>query len=137
MGSAGELSDRIVLFDGVCNYCNAMVNFAIRNDKNAVLRFTALQSETGMALRKKFNIDLAIDSLIFIEHNKAFTYADAALKICRHLDWPAKMLSAFAIIPSFICNPVYKWIAKNRYKWFGKKETCMIPTPDVKSRFIS
>lgn len=134
---AGELSNPIVLFDGVCNYCNAMVNFAIRNDKNAVLRFAALQSETGIALRKKFNIDPAVDSLIFIEHDKFFTYADAALGICKYLDWPAKMLYTFAIFPSFICNPVYKWIARNRYKWFGKKEACMIPTPDVKSRFIN
>lgn len=127
----------IVLFDGVCNYCNTMVNFAIRNDKKATLRFTALQSETGQALRKKYGIGDDIDSLIFIENSKAYTYSNAALGICKYLDWPAKALYAFIIFPDFIAVPFYTWIAKNRYKWFGKKETCMIPTADVRSRFLT
>lgn len=129
-------TDLIVLFDGVCNYCNAMVNFAIRNDKAARLKFAPLQSATGEALRKQYNISPETDSLIFIENNKAYTYADAALGIAKYLDWPAKALFAFRIFPSFISNPFYKWVAKNRYKWFGKKDACMIPTPDVKSRFL-
>lgn len=126
----------IVLFDGVCNYCNSMVNFAIRNDPKAILKFAPLQSVTGDKLKKQYNIAPEIDSLIFIENDKAYTYADAALKIAKHLRWPAKMLYAFMIFPSFIRTPVYKWIAKNRYKWFGKKEVCMIPTAAVKSRFL-
>jgi len=134
--NAIEQQNPIVLFDGVCNYCNAMVNFAIRNDKKARLRFAPLQSETGIRLKNQFNISADVDSLVLIEKNEAYIYANAALHICKYLDWPAKILYAFSIIPSFICNPIYKWIAKNRYKWFGKKQTCMIPSPGVKKRFI-
>lgn len=131
-----EQQKPIVLFDGVCNYCNAMVNFAIRNDRSAGLQFAALQSAPGTALRKQFNIGTDVDSLILIENNEAYTYADAALRICKYLDWPAKILYAFNIVPSFISTPVYKWIAKNRYKWFGKKDVCMVPSADVKKRFL-
>ena len=127
----------VVLFDGVCNYCNTMVNFAIRNDKKARLKFAPLQSETGLKLRSRYNIPATVDSLVFIENGKAYIYADAALNICKYLDWPAKMLYGLSIFPSFICNPVYKWIAKNRYKWFGKKESCIVPTPVVRSRFLN
>ncbi|MBG9374723.1 thiol-disulfide oxidoreductase DCC family protein [Panacibacter sp. DH6] len=130
---AGNL---IVLFDGVCNYCNAMVNFAIRNDSNGRLKFSPLQSATGTALRKQYAIPEETDSLVFIENGKAYTYADAALRIAAYLDWPAKSLFALRIFPSFISNPLYKWIAKNRYKWFGKKDACMLPTPAVKRRFL-
>lgn len=127
----------IVLFDGVCNYCNAMVNFAIRNDKKAILKFAPLQSEPGKQLRDQYNIPKEIDSVIFIDNGTSYTYADAAIRITKYLSWPAKALYAFIIIPKFIRQPVYKWIARNRYKWFGKKEECMIPTGDIKSRFLS
>ena len=128
---------KIVLFDGVCNYCNAMINFAIRNDKRALLKFAPLQSDTGRRLKEQYKITPEADSMIFIENNKAYTYSDAAIRIAKHLDWPAKIFYAFRIVPKFTRDPFYKWIAKNRYKWFGKKEECMIPTPDVKARFLS
>lgn len=130
------MDNPVVLFDGVCNYCNSMVNFAIRNDPKAVLKFAPLQSDAGKALQQKFTIAPEIDSLVFIDNDKAYVYADAALRITKYLRWPAKMLYVFMIVPAFIRTPVYKWIAKNRYKWFGKKETCMIPTSAVKSRFL-
>jgi len=126
----------VVLFDGVCNYCNTMVRFAIRNDSKARLKFSPLQSQTGQQLKSQFNIPPEIDSVIFIDNNKAYTYADAAIRICKYLDWPAKALFAFIVFPKFIRQPTYKWIAKNRYRWFGKKETCMIPTPEVRGRFL-
>ena len=128
--------ERIVLFDGVCNYCNAMVNFAIRNDKKAILRFAPLQSEAGKRLKEKYKISPEIDSVIFIENKKVYTYSDAALRISKNLRWPAKAVYAFIIIPKFIRQPFYKWIARNRYKWFGKKEECMIPNADVRGRFL-
>lgn len=127
----------IVLFDGVCNYCNSSVNFAIRNDKKSRLRFSPLQSATGQALSAKYGIGADVDSLIFIENNKAYTYSNAVLGICKYLDWPAKALYAFSIFPDFIAVPFYKWFASNRYKWFGKKEVCMLPTEDIKSRFLA
>ncbi len=126
----------LVLFDGVCNYCNTMVNFAIRNNSKRNLRFATLQSAVGQRVRKQYNIGADVDSLVFVENNTAFVYAAAALRICRYLDWPAKALYVFNIFPYFMSNPVYKWIAKNRYKWFGKKEVCMIPTPEVRSLFL-
>jgi predicted DCC family thiol-disulfide oxidoreductase YuxK len=126
----------VVLFDGVCNFCNRMVNFAIRNDKRARLKFAPLQSKAGKTLIKEFNISPMADTIVFIEKGKAYTYANASIRICKYLDWPAKILYAFIIIPSFISQPFYKWIARNRYKWFGKKENCMVPTPDMRERFI-
>ena len=128
--------DHVVLFDGVCNYCNAMVNFAIRNDKKAVLKFCPLQTEIGNRLRKKYNIPTTTDSVIFIEHGKVYTYSDAAIHIARYLQWPSKAFYALIIVPRFIRQPFYKWLAKNRYKWFGKRETCMLPSPETRSRFL-
>ena len=131
-----EIKQPLVLFDGVCNYCNVMVNFAIKNDKHGKLRFCMLQSAIARQLKLKYAIDETVDSLIFIDMGHAYTYADAALRICKYLDWPARILFIFIIIPSFISNPFYKLIARNRYKWFGKKESCMIPSPDIRKRFI-
>lgn len=126
----------IILFDGVCNYCNWMVNFAIKQDKNGVLRFASLQSEIGTELKKKYQIDNSIDSLVFIENNKAFTYAAAAIGITKYFKYPAKLLYFFRFVPSFISTPIYKFIAKNRYKWFGKTNECAIPSPEIRNRFL-
>lgn len=126
----------IILFDGVCNFCNRMVNFAIRNDKKGKLKFAPLQSEAGLRLKEKFQVDPTADTIVFIENGKFYTYAKAAIRICKYLDWPAKALYAFVIIPSFISQPFYKWFAKRRYKWFGEKKTCMIPTAEVRARFL-
>ena len=113
-----------------------MVKFAIRNDKNARLRFAPLQSSIAAELRSHYNIPAETDSVILIENDEVYTYSEAALRICKYLDWPAKILYGFIIIPRFLRQPVYKWIARNRYKWFGKRETCMVPTADVKQRFL-
>jgi predicted DCC family thiol-disulfide oxidoreductase YuxK len=126
----------IVLFDGICNYCNAMVNFAIRFDRKKRLKFAALQSAAGGRLKQEFNVPAAIDSVILIDRDRAFTYSDAAIRITKFLSFPANILYALIIIPRFIRQPVYRWIARNRYKWFGKKETCMIPRSNVKDRFL-
>lgn len=113
-----------------------MVNFAIRNDKKGQLKFAPLQSETGKNLLTTYDVSPSADTVVFIENGKAYTYANAAIHISRYLNWPAKMLYAFIIIPPFITQPIYKWFAKRRYKWFGKKETCMIPTKEVRERFL-
>ncbi len=127
---------KIILFDGVCNYCNAMVNLAIRTDKKAAIKFATLQSETGRHLKSKYDIPPEIDSVIFIENGKVHTYSDAAIRTARYFRWPAKMIYGLIIIPKFIREPIYKWIAKNRYKWFGKREECMVPTQDARERFL-
>ena len=126
----------LVLFDGVCNYCNAMVQFAIRNDKKAKLRFAPLQSSLADELRSQYNIPRETESVILIDNGEVYTYSDAALRICKYLDWPTKALYGLVIVPCFIRQPIYKWIARNRYKWFGKRDTCYIPTPDIKRRFL-
>ncbi len=126
----------VVLFDGVCNYCNAMVNLAIRNDKQARLRFAPLQSVIGKQLKNRYAIPDAVDSVVFIDNNRAYTHAAAVFHIAKYLSYPVKVLYTLRIIPSFISNAVYRWIAKNRYQWFGKKDACMIPSAEVRRRFL-
>lgn len=126
----------LVLFDGVCNFCNRMVNFAIRNDRKAKLLFTPLQSATGKEIIQQFGVPASADTLVLLEKGRAYSYASAAIRICKYLRWPAKMMYAFIIVPSFISQPFYKWIARNRYKWFGKKDTCMVPSAEEKERFL-
>jgi len=113
-----------------------MINFAIRNDKKALLKFAALQSATGKQLQEKFQIDKNAESLILLDNGVAYTHSDAALRIAKYLRWPVKMLYIFILIPHFIRQPIYKWIARNRYKWFGQRESCMIPGPDIRARFL-
>jgi predicted DCC family thiol-disulfide oxidoreductase YuxK len=114
-----------------------MVNFAIRNDKKGKLKFAPLQSAISQQLTGKYNVPPAADTIVFISKGKVYTYANAAIRICRYLDWPARLLYAFIIIPSVISQPLYKWFARNRYKWFGKKDTCMVPSPEIKERFLN
>jgi predicted DCC family thiol-disulfide oxidoreductase YuxK len=128
--------DKIVLFDGVCNFCNSSVQFIIKQDRTGSLRFASLQSSTGQALLKKYAIPADVDSVIYIENNIAYTKSDAALKIARYFGGFWKLLSVFNIIPVFIRNFFYNIIARNRYKWFGKRDTCMIPSPEIRARFI-
>lgn len=127
----------ILLFDGVCNMCNSSVQFIIKHDKKAQLKFAPLQSEIGEQLLAANGMRTAyFDSLVFIEKGKVYTHSSAALGVCKYLNGLFPILQVFYIIPKFIRDVIYKWIGKNRYKWFGKREACMIPTPDVKSRFL-
>ena len=131
------MKSKIILFDGVCNLCNGAINFIIKRNSKATLKFASLQSDTGKQLLKEYNIDpLKTDSIVLIDSNKAFLKSDAALRIAKDLDDAYPLLYSFMIIPAFIRNSIYDLIARNRYKWFGKKESCMIPTPDLKSRFL-
>jgi predicted DCC family thiol-disulfide oxidoreductase YuxK len=133
-----ELSkNHIILFDGVCNLCNSSVQFIIKHDKKDKFRFASLQSDFGKELIKKYQIDTSkTDSVIYVYDNKAHTQSMAALKIVRQLNGAWPILYIFIIVPSFIRNWIYNYVAKNRYKWFGKKESCMIPNPELKSRFL-
>ena len=126
----------IILFDGICNFCNSSVNFIIENDKNDVFRFASLQSDFTKELRNTINIPDEIDSIILILNGKCFTKSDAVLEISRNLNGFWKLFYAFIVIPKFIRNFFYDIIAKNRYKWFGKKEVCMIPSEEIKSKFL-
>lgn len=127
----------IVLFDGVCNLCNGAVTFLIRNDRHDRFRFAALQSEMGLELTDKYKIDTQeIDSIVLIEEDKAYVRSDAALRIARRMNGAYPLFYAFIIIPRFLRDPIYKWVANNRYRWFGKKDQCMIPTPELQAKFL-
>lgn len=127
----------IILFDGVCNFCNSTVNFIIKQDKKNVFRFAALQSEAGQKLLDQYHLEKNnFDSFILIDKGKVYKSSTAGLKLYNRLSWYWKWTQVFWIVPRFIRNSVYNLIARNRYKWFGKKDACMLPSPDVKSRFL-
>lgn len=132
-----EKAHKIILFDGVCNLCNSSVVFIIQRDPKDVFRFTALQSEAGQALIKTHGIDTnKVDSIILVDGDKVRIKSSAALTIARHLKGGYPLLYGFMIIPAFIRNWVYDFIARNRYKWYGKRDQCMIPTPELKAKFL-
>ena len=127
----------IVLFDGVCNLCNGAVQFIIKRDKKKKFLFASLQGKTGNELLRKFDLPENIfNSFILLEGDKVYTRSTAALKIARKLNGGWKLLYALMIIPQFIRNGVYNIIAKNRYKWFGKRDECMVPTAELKELFL-
>lgn len=128
---------KIILFDGVCNFCNDKVNFIIKNDKNDLFRFVALQSEIGKKIISYLGIDPNLDSIILYEPGYAyFIKSEAVFRIIKHLSSSVKLLLVLNFIPTSIKNIIYDYIAKNRYNWFGRKETCIIPPVDLKSKFI-
>ena len=128
----------IILFDGVCNLCNSAVQFIIRHDKKNIFMFTSLQSEVGQKLLAQYNLPLdELNSFILIENNKAYTRSTGALKVAKKLNGIFPMLYSFIIIPKIFRDSIYDLVARNRYKWFGKKDECMIPTPQLKARFLN
>ena len=127
----------IVLFDGVCNFCNASVNFVIERDKAGYFQFAPLQSEIGEELIVKHDIDKAdTDSVIVVENNRAYTHSSAALRIAKQLDGPWSWTYAFIVLPKPIRDLAYRVFAKHRYRLFGRQDTCMMPTPEVRARFL-
>ncbi len=129
---------QLILFDGVCNLCNNTVQYVIKHDKKDVFMFAPLQSEIGKQIVEQFSIDTKnVDSiLLYSKENGLKSKSSAALQISKQLGLPINLWSVFLIVPVFIRNWVYDYVAKNRYKWYGKKEECMIPTPELKSKFL-
>ena len=127
----------IVFFDGVCNLCSGAIQFVLLRDRKKYFKFAALQSDFAKQQLGKFNIDMVGSNSVFLlENGKLYSKSTAALRIAKHLSglWPS--LASLLIIPKFIRNGVYDVIARNRYKWFGKKESCWLPTPELQSRFL-
>ena len=129
---------QLILFDGVCNLCNNSVQYVIKHDTSNTFLFAPLQGETGKAVIKKYPDTLKdVDSIILYNPAKGIsTKSTAALRIAKHLRFPVNLVSVFLIIPPFLRNAVYNYIAKNRYKWYGKREHCMIPTKALKNKFL-
>ena len=127
----------VILFDGVCNFCNYWVNFAIKRDKKKKLRFAPLQGEAAKKLLYQFGLDTStFSSVILIDNGKAYTQSSAAFRICKYLDGGWRLVYGLMIIPKFIRDFLYNIIARNRYKWFGKRKECMVPTPEMIERFL-
>jgi predicted DCC family thiol-disulfide oxidoreductase YuxK len=127
----------IILFDGVCNLCNGAVQFVIERDKNQRFRFASLQSKTGQEYQQKAGLSLdRIDTILLVENGQIYQKSTAALRIARHLNALWSIMYIFIIVPVFIRDGVYDFIAKNRYRWFGKQDSCWMPTPDLKSLFL-
>ena len=132
-----KANQSLVLFDGVCHFCNNSVNFIIDRDPKKKFVFAPLQSEFAEKVLAHFGEPTkVIDTIILIHNNKIYKRSRAALEIAKQLNglWP--LIYVFIIIPGFIRNLVYNFIAKNRYKWFGQMEACRIPTPDMRERFL-
>jgi predicted DCC family thiol-disulfide oxidoreductase YuxK len=128
---------QIILFDGVCNLCNGLVQFIIKRDPDAKFHFASLQSPIGQSLLKENNLPTDnLYSFIYIKENNCFIKSTAAFNVLKDLGGLWKLLYVFIIIPKFIRDFVYNFIAKRRYRWFGKRDVCMIPTPEMKKRFL-
>lgn len=141
----------IILFDGVCNFCNSSVNFIIAHDKAGYFKFAPLQSETGKELAAKHGLEFEglpegeasahagepIDSVILIEDDKAYTHSTAGLRVARSLGGIWSLAYIFIVVPKFIRDFFYRVFARYRYRLFGKKDVCMMPTPELKQRFLS
>lgn len=129
--------ENILLFDGVCNLCNGVVQFIIKRDKKAKFKFTALQSDAGQQLLKQYNLPLDdFESFVFIHKGIAYQRSGAALRVARELGGFWKLFYGFIILPKIIRDSIYNLIAGSRYKIFGRQDSCMIPTPELRSRFL-
>ena len=127
----------IIFFDGICNLCNASVQFVIKRDKKKQFLFASLQSDVAknILLQKKYEINL--NTIVLLKKDHIYKKSDAALMILKELGFPYNLFYGFKIIPKFIRDFVYDVIAKYRYQWFGKRATCMVPTKEIKERFIA
>ncbi len=133
-----DATNPVILFDGVCNLCNSSVLFIVKRDPKANFKFASLQSEFGKSHLEKYGLPVTeLNSVLLIKEGKLFQKSNAALEIAKQLGggWPVFYI--FKLVPEFLRDGIYNWIARNRYRWFGKKDACMIPTPDLKSRFLA
>lgn len=129
--------ERIILFDGVCNFCNASINFVMDHDPKYLFKFAALQSDFAKEKLAKAGLNTNdFDSVVLIEGDKVYTRSTAALRIARLLSGAWPLMYGFVIVPPFIRNAVYDLVARNRYRWFGKSENCRLPSPEERARFV-
>ncbi len=135
--SVVESTHPILLYDGVCNFCNKTVQFIIQHDKKGLIHFASLQSTFGQQKTKEAQLPTQdLKSLLFIDKGQIYSRSSGALRISKYLNGAWKLLYVFIIIPKPFRDIIYNFIAKNRYKWFGKTEECILPSPDIRSRFL-
>ena len=129
------MSRDLVFFDGVCNLCNNSVQWVIRHDPDGIFQFAPLQGNTAKSILTDEQLK-SVDSIVYFDGTKFYIKSSAALKILGKMKFPYNLSWVFFIVPAFIRNAVYDYVARNRYKWFGKQDSCMMPTPELKRRFL-
>lgn len=127
----------VVLYDGVCGLCQKSVRFILRHEREPLLTFAALTSETGQRLLKQRGVDEGVDAMVLVEAERTLVGPDAALAMCAYLKRPYRWLKGFRIFPASIRALLYRWIARKRYRWFGRTESCPLPEPDQAERFLA
>ena len=136
MPESNEEERPILMFDGVCNLCNGFVDFILRKEKDYRFLFVSLQSERGRQLQEQFAISPAVDSVIVITDNTAHFYSDAVFQVVKALPWYFRLLLVLRVVPKVGRDRLYRLVAKNRYRLFGKLESCRLPTAAEKDRFL-
>lgn len=136
-GKSPNTDPMVILFDGVCNLCAGVVRFVSRRDPHARFRFASLQSDAARALLASAGAPSPLpDSIVLLDDGRVFVESDAALRIARALRFPWPLLAAFLVLPRFVRDPLYRFVARRRYRWFGRTDSCMVPTPDLRARFL-
>lgn len=129
--------ETIVLFDGVCNLCNGAVQFLLRRDRERRLRFASLQSRAGQALLRQHGMATdTLETIVVLENGRARVQSDAALLLARRLPWPWPLLAVCLVCPRPLRDALYAFVARHRYRWFGRHESCLLPTPETADRFL-
>lgn len=129
--------DRTLLFDGVCNLCSGWARFVIRRDRRGLFRLAAIQSDAGSAILRWASLPEAdLDTMVLVDRGRVFTRSDAFLNAVRYFPWPWPWLAAVRVLPRRLRDWLYNRIARNRYALFGRQETCMLPTPEMRDRFL-
>ena len=128
--------NNVVLFDGVCNLCNTSIDFIVRNEKENHLLFASLQSDVGQEILASQNVKHIPDSIVYFTNGELHFKSEAVLTVAKHLNFPYSLLSLLGFIPLAVRDIVYDWVAHNRYRIFGKKETCRVPTPAERKKFL-
>lgn len=132
------MTEPVLLFDGVCNFCNSTVQFILQREKEPKLRFAPLQSQVAADILASVKAKPAdLNTVILIEGSRCYHRSTAALRVTRYLRFPWPLLYAFILVPRFLRDMAYDFVARNRYRWFGKSETCQIPTPALRARFLA
>lgn len=126
----------LVLFDGPCTLCQRAVRFILRHEQDAQLSFASLQSEIGQETLREYSLPPDIDAMVLIEDGRAFQGSDAAWVLCKYLRSPWRIFHLLRHLPGWMHQPLYRWIARHRYRWFGKDESCPLPNPEQASRFF-
>lgn len=135
---AGQLADNVVLFDGVCKLCTGSVSFVLRHEREPALRFAAMQSRTGMRLMEQFGIEpTQMKTFVVIADGRAYVRSDAAIRVSRFLRGAWRLLGLIRIVPRPIRDWAYELVARNRYRWFGRHDRCMVPASELRERFIA